>query len=83
MRRHDPALATSERVGEDAWAAAWVDEPVPALGRLTPKQPANDERGRVLLEALLRQFEHRAAGNRLPGVEGVDVGRLRAALGME
>lgn len=76
-----PAPETG-RAGIDAWARAWVDESIPALGGLTPRQATKDEQGGVRLEALLRQFEHRAAVNRARGVEDVDVARLRADLGM-
>lgn len=85
VRGTDPAPSPrkDERAGVEAWADAWVNEAVPALGGLTPRRAANDERGRVLLESLLRQFEYRAAANRLRGVSDMDVGKLRAALGMQ
>jgi hypothetical protein len=53
----------------------WVDEAVPALGGMTPRDAAVDPIGRVELERLLRQLEDRPAG---AGV--FDAVRLRALL---
>lgn len=71
---------------EAAWQRAWLDEEVPALGGLTPRQAARDRKGRVALEALLRDFEHREDRSRALGArdpEGPGVEALRAALGMD
>ena len=65
-----------------AWQRTWVEEPVPALDGSTPREAAKSEEGRVLLEALLREFEHRAAINRARGRSAVDVEALRIELGM-
>jgi hypothetical protein len=67
----------------DAWARTWPDEAVPALEGMTPRQAARDDRGSILLEALLRDLEHRAAANRARGVDDVDVAELRATLGVD
>jgi hypothetical protein len=56
----------------------WVDEPVPALHGLTPREAAGDPIGRVELERLLASFEAHGAGN--PAT--YDVARLRALLDM-
>lgn len=60
--------------------AGWVDEPVPALADLTPRQALADDAVRPELEALLDDmtWEHRRAGR--PGL--MDPSRLRALLGM-
>ncbi|MGH2750101.1 MAG: hypothetical protein ACRDK3_04405 [Actinomycetota bacterium] len=68
---------------QTAWQEAWLDEEVPALGGLTPRQAAGDDEGRLALEALLRDFEHRSAHNRAAGRNDIDVEALRAELGME
>lgn len=66
----------------DAWQKAWPDEHVPALRDMTPREAASDEDGRLLLEGLLRDFEHRAEVNRLRGAGDIDVAALRAELGV-
>lgn len=53
----------------------WVDEPVPALDGMTPREAAADPIGRVELERLLRTFEARGGGPHT-----FDVSRLRALL---
>lgn len=58
----------------------WVDEPIPALGGLTPRQALADDDARPELEALLDDmtWEQRRAGG--PGL--MDPDRLRTLLGM-
>jgi hypothetical protein len=51
---------------------AWLDEQLPALTGLTPRQAAADPEDRAVLEALLRQFEY----------EGTDATWLRDELEM-
>ncbi len=58
----------------------WVDEQIPALGGLTPREAAATPRSRVQLDLLLRDFEHHEA--RLPEDERFDMRRVRAVLGM-
>lgn len=60
--------------------AGWVEEPIPALRGLTPRQALADAAVRPELEALLDDmtWEHRRAG----GHGSMDPGRLRALLGM-
>lgn len=57
---------------------AWLDERIPALGGLTPRQAAADPTRREDLAALLNEFERRDAP---PGTATFDVQRLRQALG--
>lgn len=66
----------------DTWQRHWADEHVPALRGMTPREAAKDEQGRILLEALLRDFEHRAATNLQRGLEDIDVTALRVELGL-
>jgi len=70
------------REAEAAWRASWLDEPVPALGGLSPRRAANDPRGRVRLEGLLRTFEHDGDLSLSEGIEPLDVDALREALGL-
>ena len=60
--------------------ARWVDEPVPALGGLTPRQAADDPTRREQLVALLHEFDRQSPP---PGAVSFDTGRLRARLGLE
>ena len=58
----------------------WVDEPIPALGGLTPRQALADDAARPELEAILDDmaWEQRRAG----GPALMDPDRVRALLGM-
>lgn len=67
---------------EEAWRRTWLDEPVPALEGSTPRAAAGHPRRRVLLESLLRQFEHDADLAAAEGDRPMDVESLRAALDM-
>ncbi len=58
----------------------WVDESVPALGGLTPRQASADVKARRKLDILLKDFENREA--RHPREEQIDIGELRRILGM-
>ena len=59
----------------------WVDESVPALGGLTPRQALDDPTRREDLLALLREFEQDALPDGSPFAT-FDVARLRAKLGL-
>ena len=58
-----------------AWAASWVDQALPALGGLTPREAAVDELHWIDIEARFRTLEHDAA---LSG-EGGELGRPGSA----
>jgi hypothetical protein len=45
-------------VAFSAWARRWPDEAQPALEGMTPHLAAHYARGRILLEARLRDLEH-------------------------
>lgn len=60
--------------------AEWVDESIPALGGLTPRQALDDPTRREDLLALLRDLDARSVAG--PGA-GFDAGRLRALLGID
>jgi hypothetical protein len=59
----------------------WVDESIPALGGLTPRQALDDPTRREDLLALLREL-----GGSSPmggGGQGFDAGRIRSLLGLD
>jgi hypothetical protein len=62
----------------------WLDESIPALGGLTPRQAAADKAGRRELDALLKDLEwsDRKAGPRHANQGTMDPARLRAMLGL-
>ncbi len=59
--------------------AAWVDESIPALGGLTPRQALDDPTLREDLLALLREMGGRTA---VGGAGGFDADRIRSLLGL-
>ena len=58
---------------------AWVDESIPALGGLTPRQALDDPTRREDLLALLREMGGRTAAG---GSGGFDADRIRSLLGL-
>jgi hypothetical protein len=59
----------------------WLDAPLKRLHGRTPREAAQENLPyKVLLESMLREFEH-ATALALPGEEAPDVPALRAALG--
>lgn len=63
----------------------WLDEPVPALQDLTPREAAasDDPMDVFRLESLLRQFEYEAGPAEAAGQEGTNLAWLRAELNIE
>ncbi|MGC8510430.1 MAG: YecA family protein [Acidimicrobiales bacterium] len=59
---------------------AWLDESIPALGGLTPREAAADPTRREDLIVLLNEFDRRAV---IEPMATFDVGRLRRALDIE
>ncbi|MGQ0766045.1 MAG: hypothetical protein ACT4OZ_10300 [Gemmatimonadota bacterium] len=76
----DPGLAEVARQMKREYMERWVDESVPALGGLTPREAASIKSRRNMLETLLRQMEYGEAGQ--PEAERTDFGALRKTLGM-
>jgi hypothetical protein len=61
----------------------WVDEPIPALGGLSPRKAVADQARRPALEALLNDFEWMDAQAGPGGMgRGMDTTRLRHLLGL-
>jgi hypothetical protein len=59
----------------------WVDESIPALGGLTPRQALDDPTRREDLLALVRELDRSPGlGN---GGQGFDAGRIRSLLGLD
>jgi hypothetical protein len=80
LQKHPEVRARLQEMEERHWKA-WLDQPVPALGGLTPRAAAATPIGRERLEALLNEFEFRNR-QRDPG-QRADIGRLRRALGLD
>ncbi len=62
---------------------AWVDQPVPALDNLTPRNAAGDPRRRPKLIALLKEFENRGAHAAREGRPRYDFTWMWKELGLE
>ena len=60
---------------------AWVDDPVPALGGITPREAVDDPTRRGALLRLLDDVERTQASWTGPG-RGMDPDRLRRLLGL-
>lgn len=75
-----PELKEIEREIKEQHMLEWLDDGIPALRGLTPRQAAKMRRSRAALDLLLREFEYREA--RLPADERFDINRLRAELDM-
>jgi hypothetical protein len=54
----DPEMLATLELIRDRYERQWCDEPVPALGGLTPREAAADPTRRESLERLLQSFEH-------------------------
>ncbi len=71
--------------------ARWLDENIPALGGLTPRQAAADPTRREQIERLLAEFDrHDERLRDLPGAEGMvggpiiyDTAAIRRELGLD
>lgn len=61
--------------------AAWLDESIPALRGMTPREAAKSPVGREMLLQLLKEMEYSEAG--LPERERYDFSRTRRRLGLE
>ena len=75
-----PEFKAIARQMKETQMMGWVDEQIPALGGLTPREAAASPRSRAQLDLLLRDFENHEA--RLPEDERFDMRRVRAVLGM-
>jgi hypothetical protein len=73
--------AMMEEVARQHWES-WFDLPVPALNDMTPREAAQTEEGRELLESLLLFYENTQADSS-ENIVHADISALRRELGME
>jgi len=78
--RNRPEVREAMREFRERRWEAWVDEEVPALDGLTPREAVRDADGREKVEALLTQFER---DERRADGDAYDFDRLRRMLGLE
>ena len=76
-----PLGAVGSPEAETAWSRRWLDEALPALGDLTPRQAVTEPRAAVELERLLRRLEFDADLAAHRGQRALDVERIRRELG--
>ncbi len=74
-----PDMLEAVRQLREEYMLQWLDDNIPALGGLTPREAAADPTHHKALDLLLRDVEYRE--NQLPSAERFDVRRLRTALG--
>ena len=91
-QRFDPSLdlavpsgwrsrsGVSSPEAETAWRRRWLDEALPALGDLTPRQAVTEPRAAVELERLLRGLEFDADLAAHSGERALDVEQIRREL---
>jgi SEC-C motif len=75
-----PEMQDAMRQFREQYMREWLDESIPALGGLTPREAAADKRNHKALNLLLRDVEYN--DNRLPISERIDIQLLRSTLGM-
>jgi hypothetical protein len=76
-----PEVREMMRAQSERHWTAWLDEKVPALGNLTPREAARTTSGRERLEALLAEFAWRAKTT--PSEQRPDITALRATLRLD
>ena len=76
----DPEAASLVRVMRNQYMTRWLDESIPILGGLTPREAIKTRRGKREVDILLRDFEHHEAN--LPEDQRIDINALRAELGL-
>ncbi|MEW6511744.1 MAG: SEC-C metal-binding domain-containing protein [Bacteroidota bacterium] len=81
LMRESPEVKAMMKEMMDRHWERWLDESIPALRGMTPRQAAKDRDGRELLESLLMDFELRNESAKDDSLR-VDVGRLRKELGL-
>jgi hypothetical protein len=77
----DPEATRLMRDFRQRHMIGWLDESIPMLGGLTPREAIMTKRGMKEVDLLLRDFEHHEA--KLPVDERIDIKLLRIALGLE
>jgi hypothetical protein len=74
-----PEVAQAIQEKMNMYYEKWLDDSIPALGGMTPRQAAEDPKMKYALEALLLEFERKSSINPLD-VISPDVNVLRAQL---
>ena len=75
-----PEMDEAMRQFREQYMQQWLDDSIPALGGLTPKQAAADPKHHAALKSLLRDVEYHES--RLPPAQQCDMAKLRKQLGM-
>lgn len=75
-----PEMDEMMRQFSEEYMQRWLDDNIPALGGLTPKQAAADPKHHAALKSLLREMEYHE--NQAPAAQRCDMVALRAQLGM-
>lgn len=75
-----PEMDEALRQFREQYMQRWLDDNIPALGGLTPRQAAADPRHHPALDRLLKEIEFN--DRRLPAAQQCDLRKLRAELGM-
>jgi hypothetical protein len=75
-----PEMHEALRQFREQYMQRWLDDTIPALGGLTPRQAAADPAHHPALRRLLKDMEFHE--RRLPKAQQCDTARLRAQLGM-
>jgi hypothetical protein len=66
----------------DEWAHRWVEESIPALGGLTPREAVKTPEGRARVEELLKDFENMEEKKKKEGQAYLDIQVIRQRLGL-
>jgi hypothetical protein len=75
-----PELAAAMEGLMREYEGRWVNDPIPALDGMTPREAMHDPRMATRLEALLDDMEWQS--RRVRGGSSMDAGRVRALLGL-
>ena len=80
MPEATPEMDEVLRQFREQYMQKWLDDIIPALGGLTPRQAAADKKHHAALKALLRDVEYHE--HQLPAAQRYDIVALRKQLGM-
>lgn len=75
-----PEMVDAIRAFREQHMRGWLDDSIPALGGLTPREASRSAQGRRALETLLKEFQQ--AEDAHPANERVDLGFVRQELGL-
>lgn len=67
----------------DQWAKSWLDEKIPALNGMTPREAVKTPEGREWVKESLRVWENAEERKRRRGEPCMDINALRRLLGLE